>query len=171
MNKEEFTQTMNELVKAGLVTFIKTKPVFTDLARTYLGKTPMSTGMVKAAEQGLVVAENWEDKYKNFIVRCQVPMKGMDSTGNTYSMNNFSKDGLKAFMEILNAGYDLEVLCVTITLYYKSNLAYKKAIGNYLISREWVTLYDSVLTKHNEGTLNNFIKNETAAPPSKFFRG
>jgi len=171
MTKQEFLDSLNLMVKAGLVTFIKNKPVFTDAARVHLSSSPSSTQLTTMTSQSLVVAENLEDKYKNFILQCKVPMKGYDSQGNAYSMNNFSKDGLKSFNEILAAGYDSVILQLAVAIYYKSNITYKKAIGNYLISREWVSLYDRVLTEHHQGTLNKFVKNETAEPSSKFFRG
>jgi hypothetical protein len=171
MTKQEFTNLLTQLVSEGLVTFVKSKPVFTDLARSYLSTQTQALIVKDTTSAVAAVIETWEDKYKYFILGCQVPAKGYDSQGNPYAMNNFSKEGLKVFTEIVNAGYDLEVLAIAVTLYYKSKLAYKKAIGNYLVSREWITLYDQVIEQRKQGTLKQLIKDETAPAPSRYIRG
>jgi len=57
MTKQEFLDSLNLMVKAGLVTFVKNKPVFTDAARVHLSNSSSSTQLTTITSQSLVVAE------------------------------------------------------------------------------------------------------------------
>lgn len=102
----------------------------------------------------------WVAMYQQFILQCKVPAKLESNNGNVYSGNKYSEDGLKAFQKALKEGYKYDVLRMAITLYYASNIRWKKAIGNYMVSGEWRTDYDSMVGHASEGldSLQKHIK-------------
>lgn len=159
--------TMTWLITNKYVTMHKGKPVFTDKARVELnavGKPPPPPpdGLpVKTVPNPPAITEtSYEEQYKQFIAVCQIPMKSYDSYGRAYALNKYSLEGAMAFKKALQKGYKLDVMALAVTLYYKSNVQFKKAIGNYMSSGEWESDYDTVLKKHEEGTLKEHIKTE-----------
>jgi hypothetical protein len=104
--------------------------------------------------------QQWCFYYTEFINACKIPAKGIGAKGDSYALNKYSEDGMKAFRQALKDGYRLEVLLAAVTLYYKSNIFLKKAVGNYMASGEWKTDYQTLLDKAQTGELAEHIKNE-----------
>lgn len=104
---------------------------------------------------------DWVKFYQDFIVFCKIPNKLESSNNNTYSANKYSEDGMKAFQKALKEGYRYDILMAAISLYYKSGIRWKKAIGTYMSSGEWRSDYAQLLEKAEEGTkqLHDHIKN------------
>ena len=76
---------------------------------------------------------------------------------NKYATNKYSEDGMKAFQKALKDGYKYDVLVLSVALYYKSGIRLKKAIGTYMLSGEWRSDYNELLSKANQGELENHI--------------
>lgn len=164
----EFNEVVNYLTDNGYMQLIKNKPVFTDKFREALNGT---SALVHATTTLAKAKESLESVYIEFITRCQIPEKAHDSYGNVYSLNKYSKEGAKAFEAAIKAGFDLKILAITVTLYYKSAVKYKKSIHSYMTSGEWKTDYQLILQKQSEGTLDKHIQDEQYIQPSRFTRG
>ncbi len=102
---------------------------------------------------------HWCHFYNQFILACHVPGK-ITSGHSTYAGNKFSEEGMKAFQKALKDGFEYKGLVMAVTLYYKSSLNYKKAIGRYMSDGEWRTDYAALVSKAQEGNLEKHI-NET----------
>lgn len=163
---------LNEVVKylidEGYVSFTKKKlPVFTKKFNEEF------SGISQGFSNGLVVhpdsldlvqvykPEEYEKVYIQFLIACDIPKYCYDTYGRPYSVNKYSEEGLKAFKKALESGYKLDVLQVTVSLYYKSKVALKKAVGNYIVSGEWKTDYDRLLKEAEAGNLETYVKSET----------
>lgn len=148
------------LILNQYMTYHKGKPIFTEKFRA---EAVVSTSLVptQATSVALSTHVDYEEEYKQFILKCQVPPRGYDNFQRAYAMNKFSKDGAVAYKAAIVKGYNMEVLAMVVHTYYKSSINYKKAIGNYMTSGEWQTDYDTFLTKHEEGKLKEHLKQET----------
>lgn len=109
---------------------------------------------------GIYTQVEWSFYYTEFIKACKIPSKALGTKGDSYALNKYSEDGMKAFRQAMKDGYKLEVLIMAVTLYYKSAISLKKAIGNYMSSGEWKTDYQTLLESAKDGTLATYIKNE-----------
>lgn len=145
--------------KAKFTTPQKTKPTV---------ETPNSLEVIKKKAEFPVPADynkyiytDWVDFYQNFISICKVPDHLESTNNNTYSGNKYTEDGMKAFQKALKEGYRYDVLCLAVSLYYKSSIRWKKSIGNYMMSGEWRSDYSELLDKANsgKGELDKHIKN------------
>jgi hypothetical protein len=78
-------------------------------------------------------------------------------------LNKFSKEGLKAFKEIMSRGDTQYPLLVKSTmLYYKSKNQYKQTISNYISTGSWKTDYIALRdASKDETTLINHLKDTT----------
>jgi hypothetical protein len=108
----------------------------------------------------LYTAIEWCHYYTEFIKACKIPSKALGTKGESYALNKYSEDGMKAFRQAMKDGYRLDVLIIAVSLYYKSSIALKKAVGNYMSSGEWKTDYQTLLEKAESGNLDTHIKNE-----------
>ena len=158
--------TMTWLIMNKYVTLHKNKPVFTDKARSEMaavGKPPPPPSLEipeKVVQTPAIQGSTIEEQYKQFIALCQIPQKAYDSFGRAYALNKYSNEGVLAFKKAIQKGYKIDVMALAVTLYYKSNMQFKKSVGNYMSSGEWETDYDTVLQKHQDGTLKEHIKTE-----------
>jgi len=153
----------NSYVKNHKGKFLFTNEFYKKITNVDKGLTV--TGKVK--EPALAEVNSTESVYLRFIQHCKVPEKGYTSSG-TYAMNKFSQDGLKAFEKALKEGYEPELLTLAVTLYYKSSVTMKKAIGNYMTSGEWKTDYALVKKHKEENTLDKLYKQQTNGEYTKF---
>lgn len=112
-------------------------------------------------EVGQVVVD-WGTRFMEFIAQCQVPAKIPDARGGLYAGNKFNNDAAAEWRKMLELeGINEQVLVLSTMLYYKSNLKYKKAIGNYILQGDWRTDYTEMLKAGNEGHINEHIKTRT----------
>jgi len=170
---------MEWLVENKYVTIHKGKPKFTTqyykdvtgiekgltLQGTVVESLPAKVPQVpKPFDQNAVATytpQQWCFYYTEFIKACAIPAKGMGPKGDSYALNKYSEDGMKAFRQALKEGYQIQVMIAAVTLYYKSAIFLKKAIGNYMASGEWKTDYQTLIEKAESGELAEHIKNET----------
>lgn len=105
---------------------------------------------------------DWTRFYQDFIITCQVPAKLESTSGNLYSGNKYSEEGMKAFQKALKDGHEYEILVGAVALYYKSRVRWKKAIGTYMTSGEWRSDYAELISQAQAGgdALNKYIKKE-----------
>lgn len=94
---------------------------------------------------------DWCRFYNNFILDSQVPHRLSTSNGALFAGNKFTEVGMQAYQKAIKEGCSPEVLSKCITLYYKSSLDYKKAIGSYMASGEWRTDYQALLSSAEQG--------------------
>lgn len=171
-----FKDTISWLVVNNYVEIHKGKPVFTQKARDemklFSKAAPPPLPSLEKVSTPAVPSGTIEEQYKQFIALCNIPHRSYDSYGRPYALNKFSVEGVQAFKKAIQKGYNLQVLAVAVTLYYKSNIQFKKAIGNYMSSGEWETDYDTILQKQKEGTLKEHVKTEmNGSTVSWFTRG
>jgi len=168
----EFHEIMSWLVKEQFITFHKGKPIFTPKAHKQLQVTtivpfktdvppppPPPTASVVLSKTS--TAGDWTRGYQNFIVECNIPDRCFGPSGDPYSINKYSEEGMKAFKKAISEGYQYDILKLTVTLYYKDTVRMKKAIGNYMSSGEWRTDYDRLLLEHSKGNIKQHLNNET----------
>lgn len=164
------------LVTNKYITIHKGKPKFTSTYHkeiTGIEKGLTSIGIVReilpvqTSENFNVLKINsytladWSRYYQEFISACKIPQRIQGTHGDSYAVNKYSEDGMKAFKKAMTDGYRLEVLILAVTLYYQSSIRLKKAIGNYMSSGEWKSDYELLLEKGKEGNLAAHIKEET----------
>lgn len=156
MNLKEVT---DWLVLNEYMTFHKGKPIFTD---KYRRETSTPTGIATTTQSvALSPAVDYEEEYKQFILKADVPPRAMDNFGRPYALNKYSKDGAEAYKKALLKGYNPDVMVMVFYTYYKSPVAFKKAVGNYMTSGEWETDYTEFLAQHNQGTLKTYLQKQT----------
>jgi hypothetical protein len=109
---------------------------------------------------GTYTLAEWTNLYSTFLRTCSIPEKGLGQNGDTYALNKYSEDGMKAFRLAMKSGYDYVTLIAAVKLYYTGNLRFKKAIGNYMKDGDWRTDYERVKSSFEAGTLGELIKEE-----------
>ena len=147
------------LVLNKYMTYHKGKPIFTDKFRQEVS-TPLLPATTSTSV-ALSTSVDYEEEYKQFILKCKVPPRGYDNFQRAYALNKFSKDGAVAYKAAIVKGTNMDILAMVVHTYYKSSINFKKAIGNYMTSGEWQTDYDTFLTKHEQGKLTEHLKQET----------
>lgn len=164
------------LVEKKYVQFHKDKPIFTDQARKEMKtssakplqlanldslQTLQSKESTQIMVQGVKYTEaEWEGFYRKFLLACKIPARCEGKDGQSYELNKYSVEGVKAFKKAIQAGYQLDILIVTVSLYYQNSVRLKKAVGNYMASEEWKTDYETLLQKAEEGKVDEHIKQE-----------
>lgn len=172
----EFNEVIQWLVASKYVTFHKSKPIFTALAikeltgiskGLSLDKTVIEPNLPAITDTAVLVVgkkytdAQWGAFYQEFILKCQIPARCEGTYGSFYDLNKYSIDGMKAFKKAIVDGFELSILIVAVTLYYKNKTRLKKAIGNYMLSEEWKTDYQVLLAKAADGKIDEHIKQET----------
>jgi hypothetical protein len=174
----DLKEVMEWLVTNKFVSIHNGKPKFTTLYHkevTGIEKGLTSQGIVRETlpsvvnkavapftQQGIATytPSQWAFYYTEFITACKIPSKALGTRGESYALNKYSEDGMKAFKQAMKDGYKLDVLIVAVALYYKSSISLKKAVGNYMVSGEWKTDYQVLLENAESGNLNNYVKGE-----------
>lgn len=82
-------------------------------------------------------AKSWDKMYLKFIKDTEVPALLYDLQGHSYAANLFTQDGLKSFKKALQGGISYESLVDIVKSYYKSEIRFKKTIGNYMKDNMW----------------------------------
>lgn len=173
---------LDELVQRGYVLEQKGKYKFTALF--YEDLTGTRQGLVRTQSGELVVAEpslpanmpekiiNWELAFVKFIAAAQVPERLNDNKGMPYYANKYSEAGMKVFRKIIEKeGVNIELLVQSTALYYKSSIAYKKTIGNYITDGDWRGDYQKLADAANTSEeavikhIQNEVKNESGYSP------
>lgn len=157
MSNEEWIE---EGLKRGFMIPLKGKYTLTnELHRNYV---PLS------AETGLVVAKkevttsstvmDTNTLFMEFIKACEVPTRCPTAK---YWLNRYNKDGAKEFARILTKeNVNINVLVASTKLYYKTTKEYAKTISNYITEGIWRTGYQDMMTNAQQGTVQNYIKEE-----------
>lgn len=99
--------------------------------------------------------------FVHFIMEAKVPAKLEDNRGNPYYANKFNEEAGKRFVQmIFKDGVDYNLLVKSTMLYYKSGVAFKKAISNYILQGDWLTDYQELQQSAAAGEtqLNQHIK-------------
>lgn len=159
-------QLLAKLLDEGYVAIVHTQYIFTK--KWYQEITGSETGVAIVPSQSKALATtsdkmDWSLRFMNLIKEAQVPARLEDNKGNVYYSNKYSEAAMKVFKKALEAGVSYPVLVKSVMLYYKSNVKYKKAIGNYFTQGDWRTDYEAMLETAVEGEqkLIDHIKNET----------
>jgi hypothetical protein len=135
--------------------------------------TTNSLAELRSYVPGSVVSSaQWAKHYVNFIKACEVPSTGHTRNG-TYAMNKYSDDGMKAFKKAIESGYKLEILVLAVTMYYRSNIGMKKAVGNYMGTNEWISDYQELIDNTTDSaTLKKHLeKQKNAGRGTNYTRG
>lgn len=164
------------LVAERFIEFQKGKPRFTDQGRkaikdattgfipekavTEAGLVPVNLSTEVMVPEGKYSDGQWSNWYREFLLNCEIPAKCHGRDGQSYELNKYSIEGMKAFKKAIQSGYRLDALTVAVKLYYKNSVQLKKAVGNYMVSEEWRTDYETVVQKAQEGKIEEHIKQE-----------
>lgn len=106
----------------------------------------------------------WEDRFLKFIRDAEVPQRLESSRMESYAVNKYSVEGMKAFRAAIEAGVDYGLLVKSTKLYYKSTVKFKKTIGNYMAQGDWRSDYNNLKEVAETGDvnkLNEHVKQET----------
>jgi hypothetical protein len=167
----ELQQVLQKLLDGGYVALIGIPPgqqyLFTKKFYAEIAQEPTGTAMVLVEAHGLPVktfADDWALNFMTFISEAQVPARLEDNRGNPYYCNKYSEAAMKVFKKAMQAGVRYEVLVKSVMLYYKSNVRYKKAIGNYFVQGDWRSDYEALVQAAGNGetSLHNHIKQEVS---------
>lgn len=149
ISTQKLSDTIEYLITSGFIICHRGKYKFT--AKFYETLTGIAEGIVKDSSGKLIVHEsglpvavtaNWPEVYMHFILEAKVPARLEDNTGKPYYANKYSDEACKMFRHIIEAeGIDIRILVKSTMLYYKSSVAYKKAITNYIVQGDWRTDY------------------------------
>lgn len=120
---------------------------------------------------GTYTQAEWVRLYEEFLRTCAIPSKGMGQNGDSYALNKYSEDGMKAFRTAMKSGYDYVTLLAAIKLYYTGSLRFKKAINSYMKDGDWRTDYETVKSSFEAGTLSKLIKESTDDYRTNYFIG
>lgn len=176
---EELSEVMHYLSAEGYVVrtkqdyFVFTNKFYSDFVGADVGLVPSVRPIVmKSHTTSVLVLPKKLDKatvsgaYLSFIEQCNVPRRIISPKGDSYSANQFSEKGAKAFGKILQRSQtgeiDVELLTRTVQLYYKSSQAYKLKIGNYIGDGAWETDYNELVERLGKGTITEHITKEVA---------
>lgn len=118
---------------------VQSQPVVFDLP--IVPSIPTTSQLVLTKMKAMAT---WETRFSKFILDAQVPRQLDDNRGNSYAANKYSEDGMKAFRKAMEENVDYGTLVRSTMLYYKSNIRYKKAIGNYFAQGDWRTDYQNL---------------------------
>lgn len=152
--KPRFTDPGRKAIKDATTGFIPEKAV------TEAGLVPVNLSTEVMVPDGKYSDGQWERRYKDFLLKCNIPAKCYGRDGQTYELNKYSVEGMKAFRKAIQAGYQLDALTIAVALYYKNTVQLKKAVTNYMVSEEWKTDYENVVLKGQEGKIDEHIKQE-----------
>lgn len=162
MNAKE---AVDYLVQEGYVASNRSKKlIFTE-------KWYAENGIKEGAITAIAVRENkvglslghidWESYFMNFIMACEIPRDAVSGDGGVYTLNAYSKEGMKAFQKAMHAGIKYEGLVACTKLYYQSKVKMKLAIGKYMASEAWRTGYLELAQAIQSGTVEKHIKQTT----------
>ncbi len=126
---------------------------------------PNSNRELAGTSQEMVIRQpviDWSMRFMEFIAACQIPAKISDAKGGLYAGNKYNNEAAREWKSMIESGGISEpVLIMSTMLYYKSNLKYKKAIGNYILQGDWRTDYMELLNAKQRGMIDQHIKSRT----------
>lgn len=165
MSNSELKEILDVLMKEGLVINSGKSLDFTEKAyqMIYDGTMVRIIDHLQAITK-INIPINWELRFMSFITECKVPARLEGSKGDAYAANKYSEKAMKIFKAAIEGGVDYELLKKSVTLYYRSTLAYKKTIGNYFTQGDWksgyIDLRDIIATGTSQQLIDH-IKTET----------
>lgn len=134
-------------------------PVSTELAVVSKEITVNSKAVVKSENIATV-----KDLLKKFVKDADIPYRIKTDNGS-YTVSAVSAEGVKAFGNILKAGFDYQILVYSTKLYYKRN-SYRKTLTNYLTKGDWEVEYQEFKNKLSQGEIQNHVNKELSAGQS-----
>jgi hypothetical protein len=159
------------LVNEGYIVEHKGKMKFT--AKFYKEFKGIDGGIVLTPDRHLAVMQpnagalthklpTWEERYITFLKKCNIPPTAKSATGSSYSINQFSQDGMKAYKKAIESGIDEAILILSTALYYNGNkTGFKQKIGNYMADGTWITGYTEMKESMEKGTVQEHIITQT----------
>ena len=101
-----------------------------------------------------------ENIYIGFINDLKLP-KRIEIDGKSYQINSYNEKAAKKFINILFLQkYNLSLFFLATKLYYNNCTTYKKTLTNYILEGIYISEYNELVKKKEEGQLEEYVKSE-----------